>query len=118
MSDETGIGTYPVGVLRCLLQAHRFVVTPALWRVQEARQIVFNSCRHEIRYLHSRAQEGDWRSIKSAFNGFLAEWNYPPNDSRFRHAGRCGSGWTRKRALRSLGQQIVAANLSTQETQR
>jgi hypothetical protein len=46
---------------------------------------------------HIRAR--NWRALKNTFNGYLAEPDeFPPGDYR----RRCGTGWTRRRAMRSL----------------
>ena len=99
MSVEHGIGTYPVGVLAALLTRRG--------RLRALRQVA--------RYMAHQAKRHNWRAIRNCWNGYLAEWHYPP-------AGvvvyRCGSGWTRRAALRSLGRNIVAANISAEERER
>lgn len=46
------------------------------------------------------AKSKDWNSLQNTFNGYLAEpVNWP------RGLTRCGSGWTKGRALRSLERQ-------------
>ena len=97
--EEHGIGTYPVGVMEVILRRGR-------------------GWRSSARYLRHQIERRNWRAVRSHFNGYLAEWHYPPNDPSFVHAGKCGRGWTRKAALRRLGQNIVAANLSDQERAR
>jgi hypothetical protein len=49
-----------------------------------------------VRYLRYQLKRRDFRACRNAFNGYLAE---PIAD---RPIGRCGSGWTKRRALRSL----------------
>lgn len=95
MSEEHGIGTYPVGLL-----AHM------------KRRRIRNGIRH---YLIPQIKRRNWRAVRNYFNGYLAEWHFPPEG--FIH-GRCGTGWTRKAALRSLGRRIVEQNLSEQERGR
>ena len=95
MKEERGIGTYPVGLL---------------WDIQCGR-----AWRGITGYLIPQAKRRGWRSVRNYFNGYLAEWHYPPEG--FVH-GLCGTGWTRKAALRSLGRRIVAQNLSAQEMTR
>lgn len=96
--DEHGIGTYPVGVLRALLRRDRW-----------------NALRQEWRYMTYQAKRRNWRAIRNCFNGYMAEWHYPP--AELIHS-RCGTGWTRRAALRSLGRHLVKANLSREEVAR
>lgn len=95
MTDEHGIGTYPVGLLSDIKR-------------KRVRSGVKN-------YLLPQVKRRNWRSVKNYFNGYLAEWHFPPDG--FIH-GRCGTGWTRKRALRRLGKRVVEQNLSDQERAR
>jgi hypothetical protein len=44
-----------------------------------------------------RVRRREWRALKNYFNGYLAEPTPFPDGLR-----RCGSGWTRRRALASL----------------
>lgn len=53
----------------------------------------------ETIFRHVRKHE--WRSLKNHFNGYLAEPDVMPGKLR-----RCGSGWTRKRALRNLKRRV------------
>lgn len=98
MSDEHGIGTYPVGVMDVICGGRDW--------------------RSEVRYLWHQARRGNWRAVRNSFNGFLAEWHYPPTDPAFNHPRLCGRGLTRKAALRRLGRNIVAVNLSDRERAR
>ena len=58
-------------------------------------------------YLFYQIEMKNWRAVRNYFNGYLAEWHYPP-------AGvvhyRCGRGWTRKAAIRRLGIHIATVN--------
>lgn len=94
MSEERGIGTYPVGLLAHL--KHRQV-------------------RYGLRYVVRQAKKGNWRAVRSYFNGYLAEWHYPPEGLV---QGTCGRGWTRRAARRRLGRHLVSNNLSAQEASR
>lgn len=87
-----GIETYPVGLFNDLKRR-----------------------RINVSYLKRQISHRNWRAIKNYFNGYLAEWNYCPNGVNH---SRCGSGWTRKRALDSLGKHLVQSNLSTYERSR
>ena len=95
MNEEHGIGTYPVGLLAHIKQ-------------RKVRCGIKN-------YLIPQIKRRNWRAVRNYFNGYLAEWHFPPEG--FAH-GRCGSGWTRKAALRSLGRRIVEQNMSEQERAR
>jgi hypothetical protein len=79
------VDVYPVGLLRDLLQ-----FTHGLHRPRALRRL-----RHSFRYPLRQARAGDWRAVRNYFNGYLAEpASWPPGVTR------CGSGWTRRRALR------------------
>ena len=85
-ADEVDI--YLVGVLRDLIEArHRrrlgMTWTPPL--------------RRAVATVARKVRKRDWRGLKTSFNGYLAEPTPWPE-----HMCRCGSGWTRRRALRSL----------------
>ena len=58
-------------------------------------------------YLLGQVKRRNWRAVKNYFNGFLAEWHYPPEQSR--HT-TCGTGWTKKRALHRYGVHIAKSN--------
>lgn len=89
MSSTPGISIYPVGVL-------------AAWKNRRTRPL-----RHEMRYLRGTLAKRNWRAFRSAFNGYLAEWDYPPEGVNHY---RCGHGWTKTRALHDLGKHIAHAN--------
>lgn len=92
---EDKVDVYPVGVLAAIL---------SVWRILHAHHTDFDRWaeirrifRIEWHYLTRRARHGQWHEIRMSFNGYLAEpRNFPP------HMRRCGSGWTRDRAIRSL----------------
>ena len=88
MTEIHGIETYPVGLLRDL----------------KDRRL-----KSGLRYLLHQARRRNWRAVRNCFNGYLAEWSYPP-EGLIQH--RCGTGWTRKAALRSYGRHLVASNLA------
>lgn len=71
------IDVYPVGWLRDWQSGHRW--------------------RRPMRYLWRQVKAGHWRDAKNTFNGYLAEPVSWPDGLR-----RCGSGWTKARALKSL----------------
>jgi len=83
------IDIYPVGVLDGWLAYWRTRHIPAA-RAGRKR-------RHRLSYLSTWIQQQNWRAVKNSFNGYLAEPSpFPPG------LRRCGSGWTRGRALRDL----------------
>lgn len=91
MNEQSYIEVYPVGLLRDLRKARR-------------EWALFGNRRGAVRnlwYWFARS----WRR-RSYWNGYLAEWHYPPE----MRLGRAGKGWTRRAALRSLGRIIVAQN--------
>lgn len=81
------INTYDVGLFRDI-------------RLQTFR-------RSGIPYLRYQLRRRNWRAIRSYFNGYLAEWHYPPPGMKW---WKCGRGWTRRAALRRLGVHIARAN--------
>jgi hypothetical protein len=84
------VDVYAVGFLKDLQRARR----TGRWR---------ELLRWQRRYLWRQARRGDWRAVKNAFNGYLAEpAEFPPGDYR----RRCGTGWTKARALRSLKRRL------------
>lgn len=87
---ERGIGTYPVGLLH---------------------DIKHHTVKRGLNRLLETAKAGHWQEVRNYFNGYLAEWHYPPEMSM----SRCGSGWTRRAAIRRLGKYIVRDNLSEHE---
>lgn len=103
VAERPSIDVYPVGVLADLRHAWRYLTArrfPAAvgpptwgWRLSRARA----SLRHIRQTIARHVRARNWRALKNAFNGYLAEPVAFPAGLR-----RCGSGWTKKRALRSL----------------
>ncbi|MEU5938648.1 hypothetical protein ABZ807_05570 [Micromonospora sp. NPDC047548] len=90
MADDVDV--YPVGVLADLLMLRGARRNGALrWAL---RRVLGT-----LRYVAGRARAGRWREVKNSFNGYLAEPRRWPQDGSLT---RCGSGWTQRRALRSL----------------
>lgn len=84
---DDGIDVYPVGLFRDLRQFRhdRLAGAPRRWR----------RLRHGLRTPLRAARTRDWHHVKTYLNGYLAEpADFPPGLTR------CGSGWTRRRALR------------------
>jgi hypothetical protein len=93
------IDVYPVGLLAALQEAWRILIR--LRRPAKALQRV----RWQVRYLVTQVRRGNWRAVKNTFNGYLAEpRTFPPGD----YVRRCGTGWTKARALRSLERRLPA----------
>ena len=86
MSDISGISIYPVGVL-------------AAWKRRRLRS--------QYVYLKEQVRARNWRAVRNSFNGYLAEWDYPPEGVKHY---RCGHGRTKNRALHDLGKHIAHAN--------
>lgn len=85
--ESSHISTYPVGLLADL-KGHRKPKTA-------------------IDYLLYQIKRRNWRAVRNYFNGYLAEWHYPPEGMLHY---RCGKGWTRRAALRRLGKHIIESN--------
>jgi hypothetical protein len=103
------IDVYPVGALSRLLSAWRFLTVrkfpaavgpPTLaWRIERA----YISLRYIWQTVVRHARRRQWRDLKNTFNGYLAEpYEFPPGD----YTRRCGTGWTKRRALRSLERRL------------
>lgn len=91
-TDST-VDIYPVGVLADLLRLRRALTNYDT----KATGWAVGRLRADLRHIAARARAGKWREVKNAFNGYLAEPTPFPG-----HMRRCGSGWTKKRAMRSL----------------
>lgn len=91
---ETEVDVYPVGVLDDLRFAYRAI------RSGHARE-GYRKIRSSVRYVIERARAGNWRSVRNSFNGYLAEPTPFPDGLK-----GCGSGWTKKRALRKLDERM------------
>lgn len=84
------IDVYPVGVLAELLRLGRALRS----RRWEAIRWALGRLGSEAGHIARRARARRWREVKNSFNGYLAE---------HRTLGtRCGSGWTKRRALTDL----------------
>jgi hypothetical protein len=93
-SMADAIDVYPVGLFRDLRQFR--------YRGQQRRVRRLVSA---LRYPYRQARKGDWRAVENYFNGYLAEpYEFPPGVTR------CGSGWTRRRALLDLRAQLASAD--------
>lgn len=99
-NPEAGIETYPVGFFSDLRRAR------TEWRL-------FHRRRGALRLL-VRNVRSSWRR-RAYWNGYLAEWHFPPIGMKH---SRCGHGWTRRRALASLGAHLLVENLHELEAGR
>lgn len=78
------VDVYPVGILEAF-KHHRV--------------------RSELRHLKRHFRERDWNAIRNSFNGYLAEPREWPDGLR-----RCGSGWTKLRAMADLERRMRAVS--------
>lgn len=92
---DTEVDVYPVGVLDALLRSYRGIRHLGLWGN------AYRDIRYTIRGLLHRARRRQWRALRNAFNGYLAEPLDWPDGLK-----GCGHGWTKKRALRKLHQRM------------
>jgi hypothetical protein len=91
------VDIYPVGVL------HDIKRDRALRKIGRRRPWV----RSTAKRIGRNAKVGDWRGIRTMFNGHLAEIEPWPVELR-----KCGRGWTEKAALRDLNRKLRRAGLS------
>lgn len=98
--DRTTIDVYPVGVLSALRRARGYMR-------RDRKDLALRTLRQEWDLLHRQISKRDWHNLRQSFNGYLAEVNYPPDGLRH---NRCGRGWTKRRAMRSLGERLAADN--------
>jgi hypothetical protein len=100
-AEYPGVDVYPVSVLAALLGVARAygreVRSEDAETIELVRGYAWSRLRGEARQVRERAAAGRWREVRNAFNGYLAEpYDFPERMTR------CGSGWTRARAMRSL----------------
>lgn len=104
------VDVYPVGVLS---EVRRMI---SYWRHPPPvgnRRAAASSLRWMWRGISRKVRDRKWRELKSYFNGYLAEPTPWPAD-----VTRCGSGWTRQRALRSLRRQVRRPGVLWEEVDR
>lgn len=108
------VDVYPVGVLKELIHTWHILTAPKfpasvgppsrLWRLSRARTSLGYVPKTVIRHIRQR----DWRALKNTFNGYLAEpYEFPPGD----YVRRCGTGWTKARAMRSLRRRLPKGSM-------
>lgn len=92
MSNKiAGIEVYPVGLLADIKHKKYRQIVKHIWNLIQSRK---------------------WSALRNHFNGYLAEWSFPPKGVVLTKAG---SGWTKGSALRSLGINIAESNLAEGE---
>lgn len=102
------IDIYPVGWLSVLLGLRRaFNPTVPYPAPAKVRIHALRAVRYELRTNIRQVKHGKWRALKNTFNGYLAEPTPFPAGVR-----RCGSGWTKRRARRSLDRQLATVATS------
>lgn len=101
IAADAAIAVYPVGWLADMIRAWRYFTHPTpppCGRRQGWREL-----RKSWRYTLYQLRRRNWRAVKNSLNGYLAEPEaFPPGDYR----RRCGTGWTKRRALRSLKRRL------------
>lgn len=92
------IDVYPVGWLKAILGVWRAYTRhlPADAR-RPIRRHALRALRGQLSNTVRHARNRRWRELKNEFNGYLAEPTPLPAGLR-----RCGSGWTKRRAVRRL----------------
>ena len=81
------VDIYPVGIM-AELEVH--------WRCRK----FWNPFKTSIMLIRKRG----WHQLKNHYNGYLAEPDIMPNNLT-----RCGSGWTRARAMKDLKRRLNKA---------
>jgi hypothetical protein len=101
MSGMT-VDVYPVGWLSDIRHAWRCWTDPKL-KGHRRKGLTF--LHRRWKYTVRQARRRNWRAVRQAFNGYLAEPDeFPPGDYR----RRCGTGWTKRGAVRSLRRRLPA----------
>jgi hypothetical protein len=100
------VDVYPVGALaavQAVWRSYRPSVAAQVGPDQLARmrQWAWHRLVSELSALGYRLRHRRWRDAKNIFNGYLAEPTPFPEGLT-----RCGSGWTKRRALRSLQRHV------------
>lgn len=91
------VDVYPVGILRSMIDS-RNNLRAWFWHAAATRPVP-GYLRLTLRLMRSQIEQRKWHDLRNNFNGFLAEpLTWPAGGTLH----RCGSGWTRKRAIRDL----------------
>ena len=91
--DEYQVIVYPVGWMR-------------VWK-----DPLCGEWRGEWRRMLDAIRKRRWRTVRNMFNGYLAEAQYT---SMIHY--RCGTGWTKRRALADLGRHLAELNAETRRS--
>lgn len=104
MNEHTDqIDVYAIGWLQLLLTTGRCL------RHGWIRQ-AWQNLRIELRYNLRQARASNWRAVRSSFGGYHAE---------HRSLGRrCGTGWTKRRALKDLHRHLATEATDWERTAR
>lgn len=109
----THIDVYRVGVLAVgwrLLRAYRTDL--GYDDPRKVRRWAWRNARAEARTVARHIRTRKWRELKNDFNGYLAEpYDWPAGLTR------CGTGWTRRRALRSLERRARQPGIAWEQLQ-
>jgi hypothetical protein len=87
---------YPVGVLKTAQSVARALTATG---IPNGRRLpaIRREVHREASYLRRQIAARNWRAVRNSFNGYLAEpYAFPDGMTR------CGSGWTRRRAINDL----------------
>jgi len=90
------VNVYPVGIGRDLR---------GWWLGTQARQVTIRRIRRSV---GRRVAECEWHALKCYLNGYLAE---PGDEVSQAGLRRCGRGWTKRQALRSLRRRMRKAGV-------
>lgn len=93
LGNRPAVDIYPVGLLHDLTQ----------WANNSDRRDAWRRLRYDLGRPATNARRRNWRGLRSYLNGYLAEPREWPDGLT-----RCGTGWTRGRALRDLQQRTAA----------
>jgi hypothetical protein len=98
------VDIYPDGLLADLRRAWRYLTVRRFptaatvtwrWRRMTALRIM----RGSVRLLARNVRGRQWRELRQYLNGYLAEPYHWPEDGSL---SKCGRGWTKAGAMRSL----------------
>lgn len=95
MSD---VDIYAVGWLRVFLRARAAIMQ---WGPRAGLRMCWPNFAWQCRYVAGNVRERKWRAVKNTLNGYVAE----PRELAEGFT-RCGTGWTKARALRSLARHM------------
>lgn len=99
LETNRDIALYRVGMLQALFMDWRRLTLrlgPGWWK--------FTSTRYELGHIAGWARQRNWRAVRGAFDGWLAEHAYAGT--------RAGHGWTRRRALADLQRHLAEREMS------